>query len=59
MNAMNIFIIIIIIIYGIFIPAITVRQILWYYRNKKIKEKSLSKKDKIKELERQIEKLKK
>ena len=59
MNALNIFIIIIIIIYVVVIPAITVRQILWYYRNKKNKEKSLSKKDKIKELERQIEKLKK
>ena len=59
MSAFNIFIAIVIIIYGIIIPAITIRQIVWYYKNKKNKEKSLSKKDKIKELERQIEKLKK
>jgi len=59
MSAFNIFIIIVIIIYGIIIPTITIRQIVWYYKNKKNKEKSLSKKEKIKELEKQIEKLKK
>ena len=59
MSAFNIFIIIVIIIYGIIIPAITIRQIVWYYKNKKNKELSLSKKEKIKELEKQIEKLKK
>ena len=59
MSAFNIFITIVIIIYGIIIPAITIRQIVWYYKNKKNKELSLSKKEKIKELEKQIEKLKK
>ena len=59
MSLLNIFIIIIIIIYGIVIPAITVRQIIWYYKNKKNKEEPLSKNEKIKELEKQIEKLKK
>ncbi|MBA4715525.1 MAG: hypothetical protein H2015_02940 [Chloroflexi bacterium] len=59
MSLLNIFIIIIIIIYGIVIPAITVRQIVWYYKNKKNKEEPLSKNEKIKELEKQIEKLKK
>ena len=58
MSALNIFIVIVIIIYGVVIPVITIRQILWYYKNKKNKEKSLSKKEKIKELEKQIEKLK-
>ena len=55
MSALNIFIVIVIIIYGVVIPVITIRQILWYYKNKKNKEKSLSKKEKIKELEKQIE----
>ena len=59
MSLLNIFIIIIIIIYGIVIPAITVRQIVWYDKNKKNKEEPLSKNEKIKELEKQIEKLKK
>ena len=59
MSAFNIFIAIVIIIYGIIIPAITIRQIFWYYNNKKNKELSSSKKEKIKELEKQIEKLKK
>tara|TARA_B100001989_G_C24460055_1_gene423659 strand:+ start:835 stop:1014 length:180 start_codon:yes stop_codon:yes gene_type:complete len=59
MSAFNIFIIIVIIIYGIVIPAITIRQIVWYYKNKKNKELSSLKKEKIKELEKQIEKLKK
>tara|TARA_B100001094_G_C18154787_1_gene785769 strand:- start:777 stop:956 length:180 start_codon:yes stop_codon:yes gene_type:complete len=59
MSLLNIFIIIIIIIYGIVIPVITVRQIVWYYKNKKNKEEPLSKNEKIKELEKQIEKLKK
>ena len=59
MSAFNIFIIIVIIIYGIIIPAITIRQIVWYYKNKKNKELSSLKKEKIKELEKQIEKLKK
>ena len=59
MSALNIFIVIVIIIYGIIIPAITIRQIVWYYKNKKNKELSSSKKEKIKELEKQIEKLKK
>ena len=59
MSAFNIFIIIAMIIYGIIIPAITIRQIVWYYKNKKNKELSSSKKEKIKELEKQIEKLKK
>tara|TARA_A100001234_G_C12546554_1_gene351231 strand:- start:393 stop:572 length:180 start_codon:yes stop_codon:yes gene_type:complete len=59
MSAFNIFIIIVIIIYGIIIPTITIRQIVWHYKNKKNKELSSSKKDKIKELEKQIEKLKK
>tara|TARA_E500000331_G_C17008509_1_gene605302 strand:- start:126 stop:305 length:180 start_codon:yes stop_codon:yes gene_type:complete len=59
MSLLNIFIIIIIIIYGIVIPTITVRQIVWYYKNKKNKEEPLSKNEKIKELEKQIEKLKK
>jgi len=59
MSLLNIFIIIIIIIYGIVIPAITVRQIVRYYKNKKNKEEPLSKNEKIKELEKQIEKLKK
>lgn len=59
MSAFNIFIIIVIIIYGIIIPAITIRQIVWHYKNKKNKELSSSKKEKIKELEKQIEKLKK
>ena len=59
MSTINIFIIVLIIIYGIIIPAITIRQIVWYYKNKKNKELSSSKKEKIKELEKQIEKLKK
>ena len=59
MSALNIFIVIVIIIYGIIIPAITIRQIVLYYKNKKNKELSSSKKEKIKELEKQIEKLKK
>ena len=59
MSILNIFIIIIIIIYGIVIPTITVRQIVWYYKNKKNKEEPLSKNEKIKELEKQIKKLKK
>ena len=59
MSALNIFIVIVIIIYGVVIPVITIRQILRYYKNKKIKEESLSKKEKIKDLEKQIEKLKK
>ena len=59
MSAFNIFIVIVIIIYGIIIPAITIRQIIWYYKTKKNKELSSSKKEKIKELEKQIEKLKK
>ena len=54
MSAFNIFIAIVIIIYGIIIPAITIRQIVWYYKNKKNKELSSSKKEKIKELEKQI-----
>tara|TARA_B100000941_G_scaffold290565_1_gene273593 strand:+ start:2727 stop:2930 length:204 start_codon:yes stop_codon:yes gene_type:complete len=58
MNAFNIFILIVIIIYGIIIPAITIRQIVWYYKGKKEKKISSSKKEKIKELEKQIEKLK-
>ena len=59
MSALNIFIVIVIIIYGIIIPAITIRQIVWYYKGKKNKEISSVKKEKIKELEKQIEKLKK
>ena len=59
MSALNIFIVIVIIIYGVVIPVITIRQILRYYKTKKIKEEPLSKKEKIKELEKQIEKLKK
>ena len=59
MNGLNILIFIVVIIYGIMIPTITIRQILRYYKNKKIKEESLSKKEKIKELEKKIEKLKK
>ena len=59
MSAFNIFIVIVIIIYGIIIPAITIRQIAWYYKGKKNKEISSSKKDKIRELEKEIEKLKK
>ena len=59
MNGLNILIFIVVIIYGIMIPTITIRQILRYYKNKKIKEESLSKKEKIKDLEKQIEKLKK
>ena len=55
MSAFNIFIAIVIIIYGIIIPAITIRQIVWYYKNKKNKELSSLKKEKIKELEKQIE----
>ena len=51
MSALNIFIVIVIIIYVVIIPVITIRQILWYYKNKKNKEKSLSKKDKIKEID--------
>ena len=56
MSALNIFIVI---IYGIIIPAITIRQIVWYYKGKKNKEISSAKKDKIRELEKEIEKLKK
>ena len=59
MSALNIFIVIVIVIYGIIIPAITIRQIVWYYKGKKNKEISSAKKEKIKELEKQIEKLKK
>ena len=59
MNGLNILIFIVVIIYGIMIPTITIRQILRYYKNKKIKEEPLSKKEKIKELEKKIEKLKK
>tara|TARA_S200000501_G_C20674010_1_gene677619 strand:- start:15 stop:194 length:180 start_codon:yes stop_codon:yes gene_type:complete len=59
MNGLNILIFIVVIIYGIMIPTITIRQILRYYKTKKIKEEPLSKKEKIKELEKQIEKLKK
>ena len=59
MSALNIFIVIVILIYGIIIPAITIRQIVWYYKSKKNKEISSSKKDKIRELEKEIEKLKK
>ena len=59
MNGLNVLIFIVVIIYGIMIPTITIRQILRYYKNKKIKEESLSKKEKIKDLEKQIEKLKK
>ena len=59
MSALNIFIVIVIIIYGIIIPAITIRQIVWYYKGKKNKDISSAKKDKISELEKEIEKLKK
>ena len=59
MSALNIFIVIVIIIYGIIIQEITIRQIVWYYKGKKNKEISSSKKHKIRELEKEIEKLKK